>query len=98
MYGCPRTATVLATEQAVVWTFDRKRYRYFAIKEGEQHLKERYEFIKKVTVLQSLSRSKLIQLSEALEEEKFSDGEDVFNAGDDGSCMYVVRSGAVSGK
>lgn len=95
MYNTPRAATVTAKENCVLWALDRPTYRAIS-QHFKQEKKVRYMgFLKQVTELKNLKPSELGQLAEALEEEKFENGDIIIREGEVGDHFYIIESGEV---
>lgn len=96
MYNAPRAATVMASENSVVWIVDRFTFRRIAQNVGEAKLDQYSQFLSNVDLLQPLTKNERAKIAEALEEVNFSPGDCIFKQGQDGDSMYIVRSGEAS--
>jgi hypothetical protein len=53
------------------------------------------DLLRQVPLFRTLSLENLYEISSKISEEKFSDNAIIFHEGDDGNCLYIVKSGTV---
>lgn len=93
MYDCPRSATVAATTDAVVWVLGREVFRHF-VREGQKTETGQTElFLNSVPILSPLSREEKLRLADALEQKSFTMGTTVIKQGDPGDLFYIIKEG-----
>ena len=98
MYNSPRSATVAATQDSVVWVLDRATFKTF-IQDGEEKDSESSLgmttelFMNQVPVLSHLSREEKLQFLEAAKEMRFERGDVVIREGDVGEHFFIIKSG-----
>jgi len=93
MYNCPRSATVAATTDAVVWILDRDVFRHF-VREGKKSEATQIElFLNSVPLLSSLSREEKLRLADALTRQTFEAGSTVIKQGAPGDFFYIIKEG-----
>ncbi|KAI8464570.1 MAG: kinase-like domain-containing protein [Monoraphidium minutum] len=106
LYNCPRTATVAATTDAVVWVLERDIFRRAAaaaagLRWGRGYVQEAAEgevgqielFLNSVPLLSPLSREAKLKLVDAFVEEVFTAGTVIIREGDPGDMFYIVKGG-----
>ncbi|KXZ52398.1 hypothetical protein GPECTOR_9g442 [Gonium pectorale] len=93
MYDSPRTATVAATMDAVVWALDRQVFRFFVRELQETTVSQVELFLNSVPILANLSREERIRLVDAFEEVTYQAGQKVIVEGDKGDLFYIVKEG-----
>ncbi|KAG1658436.1 hypothetical protein FOA52_009857 [Chlamydomonas sp. UWO 241] len=93
MYDCPRSATVAATVEGVVWVMDRAVFRYFVRENQETQVSQVDLFLNSVPILASLSRDERLSLVDALEEVTFQVGAKIITEGDKGDLFYIIKEG-----
>ncbi|EFJ48149.1 hypothetical protein VOLCADRAFT_81219 [Volvox carteri f. nagariensis] len=93
MYDSPRTATVAATMDAVVWALDRQVFRFFVRELQETQVSQVELFLNSVPILANLSREERIRLVDAFEEVTYQAGQKVIVEGDKGDLFYIVKDG-----
>ncbi|KAF5842551.1 kinase-like domain-containing protein, partial [Dunaliella salina] len=93
LYDCPRSATVSATTDAVVWVLERSIFRWYVQAEAEQDYCQRLVFLNSVPLLSNLSRDQKAMISNALVEEVYEAGQNVVSAGEVGDKFYIVKEG-----
>lgn len=93
MYNCPRSATVAATTDAVVWVLERDVFRYFLRNAAEAQASEVELFLNSVPILNPLSQEDKLQLVDAFEEVTYSPGDKVVIEGEPGDRFYIIKEG-----
>uniref|UniRef100_A0A7S0V7R7 cGMP-dependent protein kinase n=1 Tax=Polytomella parva TaxID=51329 RepID=A0A7S0V7R7_9CHLO len=93
MYDSPRSATVAATTDAVVWVLDRAVFRYFVREIQETQVSQVELFLNSVPILAPLSRDERLRLVDAFEEVTYAAGSKVIVEGDKGDFFYIIKEG-----
>lgn len=97
MYGAPRAATVKAVSKMKCWAVDRDTFKYTLM---NHTIKKRdlYEaFLREVPLLESLLDYERLTIADALQPEKFTNGDFVIKQGDTGDNLkfYILEKGEV---
>ncbi|CAM9895795.1 unnamed protein product [Ascophyllum nodosum] len=98
MYNSPRTATVKAVTECLVWALDRITFRDTIMEAGRQRRQKYEQFLSSVSILKraNLSSSDLAQLADAMEPAMFVDGHTVIKEGDADRSQfkfYIIEEG-----
>ncbi|KAK9842021.1 hypothetical protein WJX81_004559 [Elliptochloris bilobata] len=93
IYSCPRSATVAATQDAVVWVLERDVFRHFMRETQEREASQVELFLNSVPLLASLSREEKLALVDAVDKQVFAPGVRVINQGDPGDGFYIILEG-----
>lgn len=101
LYNIPRTATVVAIEQSVLWRVDRHTYRYVISNSEKESMEETLHFLREVEVLgkkfkDAMSENDLNLLATAVEHEDFAPGDIIIRQDQPGDCFYIIKSGNVA--
>lgn len=99
----PRTATVRAAEDCVLFRIERSEFeavlsaapevrRYF-----EEFMQERAvrDFLRTATVLETLKSKDVTGLLDRLQPREFTPGDTIIREGEEGEALFIIRSGAV---
>lgn len=93
MYDCPRSATVAATQDSVVWVLERDIFRQH-VKRGQEEAASQLElFLNQVPILSPLSKEEKMRLLDAFEERTFPAGATVVKQGEPGDLFYIIKEG-----
>jgi len=95
MYNCPRTATVIAQNEGILWAVDRATFRRIVVGAAARKRKMYEELLESVPMLAELESNERMNLADALETFVFQDGQKIINQGDDASGMYFIEEGTV---
>ncbi len=93
LYDCPRSATVAATQDAVVWVLERDVFRQH-VRRGQEAAASQLElFLNQVPILAPLSKAEKLRLLDAFEERTYPAGATVVRQGEPGDLFYVIKEG-----
>ena len=97
MYDAPRSATVAATTDALLYSINRLEFRYIVIAADLVHLatQETSEWLATVPLLEVLPPRTRAALAERLQRVSFPEARYIFRQGTPGDVMYIVVSGSV---
>lgn len=93
LYNCPRTATVAATTDAIVYVLERDVFRKYVQEAAEGEIGQIELFLNSVPLLNPLTREAKLKLVDALTEEIFPAGTVIIREGDPGDKFYIVKGG-----
>ena len=94
MFSGPRTASVVAANDASVWVLERSIFRSLTRKAAMEANVLHEVFLNSVPILSSLTVEERIRLAEALEDQVFQPGEVVVEQGDaNADRFYIVAKG-----
>lgn len=96
MYNAPRSATVTATEDSVVWALDRFTFRRILLDSANRKRDMYKDFLGEVPLLNFLDSQERYKIADALESVIYNPGDVVIRRGDVGENFYVIESGSVS--
>lgn len=95
IYNSPRAASVKATSLSKLWTLDLRSFRYILAKVSSSSSVTKCKFLKNCSFLSELTDLQITKLSEALETERFNDGEFIITQGEKGDSFYIIEEGIV---
>jgi len=95
IHDAPRSATVTALEDSVLWTMNRTAYRTKVRAVKEKGYKQRIRWLRHVELFRSLKKHQLGIMSAAFEEVTYQPGDLIINEGDMGFSFYLIKSGEV---
>eukprot|EP01113_Clastostelium_recurvatum_P021969 TRINITY_DN260_c0_g1_i3.p1 TRINITY_DN260_c0_g1~~TRINITY_DN260_c0_g1_i3.p1 ORF type:complete len:758 (-),score=262.72 TRINITY_DN260_c0_g1_i3:110-2290(-) len=95
MYNCPRTATVKAKSECVLWGLGRTSFRRNLMLTAMKK-RELYEsFLERVPLLENLLPYERSTIADALEPKSYQDGEYIIRQGEKGDAFYILEKGRV---
>ncbi|KAG1676370.1 hypothetical protein FOA52_001165 [Chlamydomonas sp. UWO 241] len=93
MYNCPRSATVAATTDAVVWVMDRETFRQNVETAAKESVSQVEVFLNSVPLLAKLTVEAKMELVHAFTEECYAAGMTVITEGEMGDRFYIIKEG-----
>jgi len=93
MYNAPRAATCRAASECKLWALDRISFKVIVVAAAMQKREQYKGFLQQVPLLESLTEMEIMTLADSLAEEKFEEGQAIFNQGEDGDFFYIVKEG-----
>eukprot|EP00199_Chlamydomonas_sp_CCMP681_P000070 CAMPEP_0119102536 /NCGR_PEP_ID=MMETSP1180-20130426/1251_1 /TAXON_ID=3052 ORGANISM="Chlamydomonas cf sp, Strain CCMP681" /NCGR_SAMPLE_ID=MMETSP1180 /ASSEMBLY_ACC=CAM_ASM_000741 /LENGTH=1028 /DNA_ID=CAMNT_0007086843 /DNA_START=136 /DNA_END=3222 /DNA_ORIENTATION=+ len=93
LFHSPRTASVYAKTNIVVWALDRKTFLQFVMKhaQGARALR----FLRKLPLLKGLSDNDLIRAASRMPQRVYQDGQPLVQYGERGDELFLIRYGKV---
>lgn len=95
MFASPRAATVICSQDSIVWKLDRFTFQRIKNARGQEKLALHADFLAKVELLASLTSTERHKIAEAVEEVSIDSDQVVFKEGDAGDAMYIIHQGKV---
>ena len=101
IYGSPRAATIMATEDCKLWRIKRSWYRGVVGQHRQRLHREKIEFLPKVNVgtkffKDILGKDQIDTMAQLLKQEYFKAGDTILREGEAGNTFYIIQSGEVS--
>eukprot|EP00397_Hematodinium_sp_SG-2012_P001567 GEMP01001571.1.p1 GENE.GEMP01001571.1~~GEMP01001571.1.p1 ORF type:complete len:934 (+),score=192.77 GEMP01001571.1:272-3073(+) len=94
LHDAPRSATVIAREESVVWQLDTATFNMSVILAQHIKIQERIEFLKMRQIFSNFSAGTIQQLSELTHEEDFDTDEPIVEQGDQDDKLFILRTGS----
>jgi len=95
MYNCPRTATIQARTDVVLWSLDRVSFRGIVLESNTKKASMYEAFLEKVQLLEPLTKDQRNRMVDVLEEVAFNPHELIIREGDAGKYFYIIVEGEV---
>jgi len=93
LYNAPRAATIIATEDSVLWSLDRNTFNHI-VKDSASKKREKYEeFLKNVKLLSTIDPYERSKIADAFKPESYNPGEYVISEGEAGNTFYFIEKG-----
>jgi len=96
MYNCPRTATITAATDTILWSLDRVSFRMIVLEANTKKASMYESFLEKVALLTPLDKDQRNRMVDALEEVTCHDAEKIIEEGQEGTHFYIVVEGEVA--
>eukprot|EP00873_Tetraselmis_striata_P010721 jgi/Tetstr1/430985/TSEL_020739.t2 len=93
LYRAPRSATIVSKTDCKLWVLHSKVFTQIQRKWQAKELNARMELISSVKMLEELDEHQRELLSDALERVEFKAGETIFNQGEAGDLLYLIKNG-----
>ncbi|KAK3097186.1 hypothetical protein FSP39_007234 [Pinctada imbricata] len=95
MYNMPRSATIVAASEGVLWAMDRNSFRRIILRSAFKKRKMYEELLENVPLLKSLEPYERMNLADALVTKEYCDGQTIIKVGDEADGMYFIESGMI---
>ena len=95
LYECPRTATVIAQNDGVLWCLDQRSFKTILVTELAEKQQKIENIIQRSKVLSTLSFEERSRLVDNLETEQYENGVCIIKQEDEANCMYFLVEGQV---
>jgi serine/threonine protein phosphatase PrpC/CRP-like cAMP-binding protein len=91
LYSKPRSASVIAITDGILWALDRPVFRRILVKKSRREIAR---VLRQVDVLRSLNLHQLSQLCDVFTEVEFAAGESIISQGEVGDTFYILEAGS----
>lgn len=93
MYNCPRTATIRAVTEGVVFATDRQTFRQIVIKSQAKQRQLYENFLAKVPLFENMTSVERSSVADFLVEQTFEDGECLIREGEAADKFFIIEKG-----
>ncbi|KAL5266982.1 hypothetical protein ACHWQZ_G004127 [Mnemiopsis leidyi] len=93
MYNTPRAATIIATEECVLWALDRTTFRQLVLLTTMKKRELYEEFLNAIPLLQELESYERMNLADALVTTQYKAGETIIKQGDEADSFFIIEKG-----
>jgi len=94
LYNCPRAASVESRDKCVVWELDRQSFNHIVKGAVEKKRQVYNQFLKSVTLLQSMEEAERQKIADVLKTEAYDAGAEILKMGDAGDKLYFLEEGS----
>ncbi|KAI3379504.1 hypothetical protein SNEBB_009204 [Seison nebaliae] len=95
MYRMPRSATVVARSEGIVWSMKRSDFRNTIVTMSIKRKSDLVKFFQSVPLLETLTVQERLYLTDAVDSQYYNIGETIISEGDPADCMYFIEDGIV---
>lgn len=95
LYDCPRTASVEAISDGILWCLDQKIFKLILLIETTSKQSKFEEILKNSEPLAMLTYDERMKLIDALKMQKYEDGSYIIRQFEKADCMYFLMDGQV---
>eukprot|EP00416_Gambierdiscus_australes_P022628 CAMPEP_0171078900 /NCGR_PEP_ID=MMETSP0766_2-20121228/14919_1 /TAXON_ID=439317 /ORGANISM="Gambierdiscus australes, Strain CAWD 149" /LENGTH=777 /DNA_ID=CAMNT_0011536055 /DNA_START=151 /DNA_END=2484 /DNA_ORIENTATION=- len=96
LYSAPRSATVKASEDSLVWVIDRHNFKEILMKVSDAKLSQYVRYLHRCRLLRGLSKEQKRAIAKAMVEAHFRKDEVITLQGEEGNTFYVMYEGEVA--
>ena len=93
-YEAPRSATIRALADCVLWVLDQRTFRHFLRRQSNAFVQENLKFLKQSEDFKTVDESQLHSLAHAMGPMTFKDGDYIIKQGERGSIFYILTKGS----
>jgi cAMP-dependent protein kinase regulator len=93
MYNQPRSATIIATSDGIVWAMGRQTFRKLVLKHAFRKRQLYENFLRDLDILQSLTDYERSNVADALIPIDYYQNDVIIKQGDDGDRMFFIEDG-----
>ncbi|VDM34248.1 unnamed protein product [Hydatigera taeniaeformis] len=98
MYNSPRSATVTAVTEGILWALSRQSFRRHVLAHAAKRRRAFIELLHSVPILQDLTPHQRMSLADNLQRKLVPKSETIIREGDPGDALFFVMDGVVSVK
>ena len=93
MYNQPRSATIIASTDGILWVMGRQTFRKLVLKHAFRKRQLYENFLRDLTILQSLTDYERSNVADALIPVEYTENEVIIKQGDEGDRMFFIEDG-----
>jgi cAMP-dependent protein kinase regulator len=93
MYNQPRSATVIASSDGIIWAMGRQTFRKLVLKHAFRKRQLYENFLRDLDILQSLTDYERSNVADALIPIDYFQNDIIIKQGDDGDRMFFIEDG-----
>ena len=93
MYNQPRSATIIANTDGILWVMGRQTFRKLVLKHAFRKRQLYENFLRELELLQSLTDYERSNVADALIPIEYVQGETIIQQGEDGDRMFFIEDG-----
>ncbi|CAF0814413.1 unnamed protein product [Adineta ricciae] len=93
MYNQPRSATIIASTDGILWVMGRQTFRKLVLKHAFRKRQLYENFLRDLTILQSLTDYERSNVADALIPVEYTENEVIIKQGDEGNRMFFIEDG-----
>ena len=93
MYNQPRSATIIAKTDGILWVMGRQTFRRLVLKHAFRKRQMYEKFLHDLTILQSLTDYERSNIADALIPIEYYENEVIIKEGDEGDRMFFIEDG-----
>uniref|UniRef100_A0A5K3ETT0 cAMP-dependent protein kinase type II regulatory subunit n=1 Tax=Mesocestoides corti TaxID=53468 RepID=A0A5K3ETT0_MESCO len=95
MYNAPRSATVTAVTEGILWALSRQSFRKLVLGHAARRRRAFVELLHSVRILQDLTPYQRMSLADNLQRKTVASGDIIIREGDPGEAIFFVMDGIV---
>ncbi|GAB5356704.1 hypothetical protein AAMO2058_000312300 [Amorphochlora amoebiformis] len=96
LYGLPHPSTLQCATKTKLWVMGRLAFKRMNMIIAKERQKLYGDFLEKVPLLVTLTDEERLQIADTLVEEEYKAGQTIMERGEEGNCMYFLRTGQVT--
>jgi cAMP-dependent protein kinase regulator len=93
MYNQPRSATIIATSDGILWVMGRQTFRKLVLKHAFRKRQMYEKFLRDLDILQSLTDYERSNVADALIKIDYYQNDIIIKQGDEGDRMFFIEDG-----
>ena len=95
LYGGPRSATVKAASNSLLWCIERKEFRKIIDHINQKNFQELLSFVKETSLFSNMDKDMQLNLSKNLIKVYYEKGDIIVKEGDIANSLFIIKEGEV---